>query len=241
MIFYLNRGLILEQEFAKALKKYFASMGVADLYKNYSVSVTNEHPFARLLLQQAAGSSANTEGLFPSIVVTTEMDTKPGKLVELTDCQSISLELADLDLLIGAGYMVSAKVVDNLKKVIAGRDHLYGICNTIRRSDHISIEIWADNIQLKNELYEMTRLFVAAGMRTSMDGLYQTHGLTVFDESIKGQRSNNYNLDFGVKLSGAQISFDGDYFIEQSIIDTEIVEISNDIITEVTNHVKGID
>jgi hypothetical protein len=241
MIFYLNRGLILEQKFVKALKKYYDSMGIADLYKNYSVNITNEHPFARLLLQQASGSALNTEGLFPAIIVTTEVDTKPSKLIELTECQSISLDVSDFDLLIGAGYMVSAQVVENLKKAISGRDFLYGICNTVRRSDRISIEIWADNIQLKNELYEMTRLFVATGMRAAMDDLYQANGLTVFDESIKGQRSNNYNLDFGVKLSGAQISFDGDYFIEQSIIDTEIVEISNDIITEVTNHVKGID
>jgi hypothetical protein len=241
MIFYLNRGLVLEQKIVKALKQYFSAMGIADFYKNYDVNVTNEHPFARLLLQEATGKPVNVEGIFPAIVVTTELDTKPSRLIELTDCQSIALELADFDLLEEAGYMVGAEVVANLKKAVSGRDHLYGICNTIRRSDRVSIEIWSENIQLKNELYEMTRLFVAAGMRVAMDDLYQNNGLTVFDESIKGQRSNNFNLDFGIKLSGAQISFEADYFIEQSIIDTEIVVLSNDIITEVTNHVKGIE
>jgi hypothetical protein len=37
--------------------------------------------------------------------------------------------------------------------------------------------------------------------------------LAVFDSSIMGQRSNNFNVDFGIEISGAHITFDADYII----------------------------
>ena len=77
-------------------------------------------------------------------------------------------------------------------------------------------------------------------MKQVMETAYMNHGLTVFDNTIRGQRSNNWNFDFGVKLAGAQIGFDADYFIEQSIIDTEIIEFGSETIVEVTNRVKGL-
>jgi hypothetical protein len=61
--------------------------------------------------------------------------------------------------------------------------------------------------------------------------------LVILDSSVRGQRSNNFNIDFGIELSGAHISFDADYVIEQSMIDTEAVD-TNNIIMEVVNNVR---
>lgn len=61
--------------------------------------------------------------------------------------------------------------------------------------------------------------------------------LVVFDSSVRGQRSNNFNTDFGIELSGAHITFDADYIIEQSVIDTDLVDNDN-LLLEVINHVK---
>jgi len=126
--------------------------------------------------------------------------------------------------------------------------HIYGATQFIRRRDHISIEIWAENPQLKNELYELIRLYVCGFMKDYLDHLYREYfseleegqsPLAIFDSSVKGQRSNNFNVDFGIELSGAHITFDADYIIEQSVIDTELVEINDNLLLEVINHVKG--
>jgi hypothetical protein len=55
---------------------------------------------------------------------------------------------------------------------------------------------------------------------------------------VRGQRSNNFNVDFGVDLSGALITFDADYIIEQTVIDTDLDDENIDVM-EVINHVKG--
>jgi hypothetical protein len=60
MIFFLNRGLILEQEVVKVLKKYFSIIGIPEYYKNYTITVTNEHPFARMLLSEAPEKEAES-------------------------------------------------------------------------------------------------------------------------------------------------------------------------------------
>jgi hypothetical protein len=235
MIIYLNRGLILEQEISKALKKYFKDMAIDDLYQqNYSVNVTIEHPFARLL----ENNGAKLTGLFPACVVTTETDTKPAQLDDVVSTQKIQITKSDVDAIGSMGYLVSSSVIQKLNDAIKERDYLYGIACVIRRCDHVSIEIWAENIQLKNELYELIRLFVAGGMREALATIYKEYCLTIFDKSVRGQRSNNWNFDFGVKLSGAQITFDADYAIEQTVINTELIKIDDPVYVEVIHGEK---
>jgi hypothetical protein len=235
MIFYLNRGLILEQEIVKALKNYLATAGVKEYYKNFTINVTNEHPFARLLTD----TTASKKSLFPAIVVATEEDEKPEQLTNLVEADGVTLEPEDIDLLAGRYFMMTPKKVDAIREALeVNGGKLYGVTKTIRRQDHISIEIWSENIQLKNELYELVRLFVAGWMIDYFQKLYEEYALTIFDNTVRGQRSNNYNVDFGIELAGAHIAFDADYAIEQTVIDTELVD-ANNIILEVINHAKN--
>jgi hypothetical protein len=74
-------------------------------------------------------------------------------------------------------------------------------------------------------------------MKESFEKLYEENGLAIFDDTVYGQRSNTFNLDFGVELHGAHITFNADYIIEQSVIDTELVDENIDFM-EVINHVK---
>ena len=99
-----------------------------------------------------------------------------------------------------------------------------------------------------NELYELIRLFVCGFMRDYLAKLYRDFfkepdegesPLAIFDSSVRGQRSNNFNVDFGIELFGAHITFDADYIIEQSVIDTDLAGINNGLLLEVLNHVKG--
>jgi hypothetical protein len=246
MIYYLNKGLILEQVIVKALQDYFNTMGIPEFYKGVTVNITNKHPFAQLLLNAAKGAQFNSS-LFPSIVVATESDGKPGELDNLVDANGFALEPSDFESpeiggkspLEAKDYMMmTPQKIEAIRAAVNEKGRVYGISYPIRRQDKIAIEIWAENIQLKNELYEYIRLFVCGFMKNSLEALYEENGLTIFDKTVRGQRSNNFNEDFGVVLAGALITFEADYIIEQSVIDTELVDGKIDFM-EVINHVEG--
>jgi hypothetical protein len=245
MIYFLNKGLILEQVIVRALRDYFSVSGAYDFYKNVSINITNRHPFAKLALGAIRGTKSDAS-LFPAIIVATESDGKPGELENLVDISGVKLTIEDVtpgengkSPLEEKDYMMmTPEKITAIREAIEKNGQVYGVSNFIRRSDHIAIEIWAENIQLKNELYEMIRLFVCGWMRESLEKTHGEHGLTIFDHTVNGQRSNNFNFDFGVDLSGALLTFDADYLIEQTVIDTDLVDGNIDFM-EVINHVKG--
>ncbi|MCL2556854.1 MAG: hypothetical protein FWE09_00080 [Treponema sp.] len=257
MIFFLNRGLILEQEVVRALKEYFIAIDVPGLYRNFSVSVTCEHPFARLMLSASPESEARS--LFPVVVVTTEEDSKPDQLSGLSEAAAFALEPEDLapgkdgaPSPVERRYdMIAPGMLDSLRAAMAAsaEGRLYGASRLIRRRDRISIEIWAENPQLKNEIYEIVRLFVMGHMGEALAAHYRRHfeelaegesPLAIFDGSVGGQRGGNFCADFGAPLHGARIFFDAEYAIEQAAIDTEIAGAKY-FEAEATNHVKGIE
>ncbi|GHV80180.1 hypothetical protein AGMMS49944_19710 [Spirochaetia bacterium] len=245
MIFFLNKGLILEQVIIKSIQDYFNVVGIPEFYKGFTVNVTNKHPFARLLLNSITGEKPSAS-LFPAVVVSTLEDGKPGELADLVDTSFLELMPEDVNAPEGGKspmeareyMMMTTKKLDAIRLAVAEKGHVYGISNFIRRQDRISIEIWAENIQLKNELYEAIRLFVCGWMKESLEKLYEENGFALFDNTVRGQRSNNANVDFGIELWGAYITFEADYTIEQTVIDTELVDSNIDFM-EVINHVKG--
>ena len=257
MIFFLNRGLILEQEIVNALKKYFEIIDVPVFFENFTVSVTNEHPFARMILSEAPEKDAAS--LFPVVVVATEDDSKPADLSQVVDWGGLTIEPEDIEPKNEGGksaieeryMMMTPKKMTELRAEMEARTdkRIFGATTFIRRRDHISIEIWAENPQLKNELYEIIRLFVCGFMKDYLTELYKGFfneledagqgPLVIFDSSVRGQRSNNFNTDFGIELCGAHITFDADYIIEQSVIDTALAEINDNLLLEVINHAKG--
>lgn len=232
MLYFLNRPLILEQVIAKAFSEYFTALRTQDYYRNWSINVTVEHPFSLMLPEFTYNAS-----LFPSVVISSETDDKPTELTNLVETQSLMLEKADLPLMEEAGYMVHEELLADLEKEFLNKERLYGVTYIIRRQEKISVEIWSENIQLKNELYEMCRLFIAGGIKDALREYSKKNNLAIFDNTLHGDRSGNFNYDFGIKLAGSKLSFAADYFIEQSIIDTEIKENKN-IIWEVIDNVK---
>ncbi len=231
MLYYLNKPLILEQVIVKAFREYFKALKIQDMYSNWTVNVTNEHPFALMLPNFNFQKS-----LFPVVVVTTESDTKTSELSNLVETEKLILERSDLSLLENEGYLVCDQLIQELDKEFENKDKLYGITQISRRQEQISIEIWSKNIQLKNELYEACRLFISAGLKDALKDYAKSNNLIVFDTSLDGDRSGNFNYDFGERLAGARLTFQANYYIEQSIIDSSIED--KNIIWEVTNEVK---
>lgn len=231
MIYYFNRPLILEQAVKDAFIEYFQALKASEYYKNYSINITNEHPFSLMLPDFAYNRS-----LFPSIVISTVNDNKPSELNILSETRELILLKEDLPELEKQGYMVCDEVIKELEEVFKTQNEIIGVTKIIRRQEKIAIEIWSENIQLKNELYELIRLFIAGNMRDAMTKYRDNNNLVIFDHTLEGDRSGNYNYDFGVTLVGARITFNADYFIEQSVVDTELK--NKNIIWEVKNYVK---
>lgn len=247
MVCYLNRGLILEQAICRMVHEYFDKLHLDTKYKNFHISVTLDHPFAELYLHE----SLNTGDSFPAVVISTQEDNKPSELVELPiHTQYISIDKNDLDIITntkdergksipGLCSVVDDDVLEELNKTIEKNGEAYGISFRSYHKDNINIEIWAENNQLKNEIYEQLRLYITGSFPEELAQKYSFFAPVIFDASFQGHRSNNYNFDFDVALSGAHISFDVNYCLEQILIDTDATSISGELITEVINHVKS--
>lgn len=134
--------------------------------------------------------------------------------------------------------------IDHLKSIADSRTSgetegmVYGIQIDTRRRDRVSVEIWAEQNQLKNEIYEHLRLLFSSSLERTLQELYSFFDPSIFDTSVNGERSSNYNFDFDCILCGSHITLEVDYNVSQIILDTEIENINYDLITEVINHVK---
>lgn len=231
MLLYFNRPLILEQIIKDALIEYFEALKLSSYYKKWTIHITNEHPFSLMLPSYTFNAS-----IFPSVVVSTVNDSKPATLNMLSETKELILVKEDISQLKDAGYMVADEVLEELEKAFKTKERLIGVTHIIRRQEKIAIEIWSENTQLKNELYEQVRLFIAGGIRTALSKYVKNNNLVIFDNTLQGDRSGNYNYDFGVTLFGARLTFDADYFIEQSLVDTDLR--CTNTIWEVRDYVK---
>jgi hypothetical protein len=234
-MYFLNKGLVFEEAVRDALTKYFSCLDIDKMFPNHTLNITNEHPFAQFLDNK---SNDNGASLFPAVVITSETDVHAPPGGHFHETERLILEPADVDKLIDYGYLIEPETVEKIRNEFSGRDKLYGFTHIIRRSERISIQIWAENIKLKNYLYEMIRLFITGGLHESMEEYRTKNNLVIFDETVTGQRSGTYSDAYGVTLAGANIVFDADYIIEQSFIDSELIELNKPVYVEVKHGTK---
>jgi len=228
MIIIVNKGIDVEDILVKSLQGYFASVRFSELYPVIkSVYIGLEHPFAELLDQNGR---RDMTALFPSVTVVSGSDEKPPQLAELHSFLPCTINKNDIDTIKRDGYQVAPGAITWLDTFFETNKELHGVTGTAQRRDHITFEVWAENIQLKNEIYSMLELFLSGPMKIKLE---KTYGLEMFDDTIRGQRSGNYNFDFGQTLYGGQIGFDVDYLLEQNIFDSEIIELNQTVWAEV--------
>ena len=272
MIYYLNMGFILEQALTDVIKRYIDRQQFDDVYGNFHISVVNEHPFAHMIVD----TNARAADIFPSIVITSQSDTKPSDLNHMPpQIYGVGYTSNELEELISNTKRIKTKInekgevveikkngevlkekipgfvfvsdeetINRLKEIADSRTteetegRVWGIKVDTRRRDHVSIEIWAENNQLKNELYEHLRILLSSTLESTLQELYSMFDPSIFDNSVNGERSSNYNFDFDCLLCGSHITCDIDYNVSQIILDTDIEAKKYDLIVEVMNHVK---
>lgn len=255
MIGYLNRGIIIEQAIVSLVNAYFDTLRYDRFYKNFHIKATLDHPFAKLLMNEQGLNAADS---FPVVVVSTYDEGKPVELADLRPhTQGIGLKKDHIALITnyketivdkgkekervipGLFPVVETSILEEINKTIEEKDIIYGVSVRTYRTDKISLEIWAENAQLKNEIYEQLRLFVIGNMRHILSTItYRFFDMKIDDDTVYGQRSGAYNDQFEILLYGANITFDVNYAIEQIVLNTDISNPTKDIIMEVNNLVR---
>jgi hypothetical protein len=250
----LNKGFILEQAITDLINRYFDTMRLDSFYKNFHIKATLDHPFAIALKEK----TLNAADLFPVVVVSSYDDNKPSELIDLSpQIEGLGLEQEDIDTITkytekivingkekervipGLFPIAESSILEAIKNTITKNGLIYGFSVRTYRRDRISLEIWTENAQLKNEIYEHLRLFVIGNLRIIMEKKYEFFDIKIDDDKINGQRSGTYGDIFDVILHGANITFDVNYAITQFVLDTEIKEPSGDLLLEVINHAEG--
>ena len=275
MIYYLNLGFIVEQALIDVTKTYLERLHLDSVYNNFHISVTNEHPFAHMMIED----NTRANDTFPAVVITSQNDSNPPDLANLQEITTgVKMTSQDFDDLFKTatrpktrinektgeteivhkrdgsivrenvpGYVLiyDKERIDYLKELADSRTvgeevgGIYGIKIDSRLRDNISVEIWSENDQLKDELYEHLRLFFKCSLDRLLHEKYKFFDCAIFGNQVSGERSSNYNFDFDVVLTGSHLTFSVDYNVSQIILDTEIENITTEIFWEVINHVKA--
>jgi len=249
MLVYLNRGLILEQAICDLLDEYIKTIKLEKTFANFQPHVTLQHPFSQVFLDDSAKAADH----FPAIVVSTYDDGKPPEMDGLppqtqgSAVDAVGITKDDIDTILaargdeknpvpGVPIAASPEAIETLRNILKSQKQVFGYSIRTYRQDSISIEIWAENAQVKNQIYEDVRLFVLGNLRNVLTDKYESYDLKIDDESINGQRSSAYNIDFGVVLFGACIRFEVNYAVEQILINTEFKELHREIVLKETNY-----
>lgn len=264
MIYFVNRGFILEYAIADILQRYLDKLRLDTIYSNFHVSVTTEHPFAHLIYTEDAIKANDT---FPCVVVSTQQDSCPPELDNLSDEVSmLKLDSDDwdsicattrvktrivngkeeivtknkevvLETIPGYTFTVADSVKEEIANIIKTQGFILAIQHAVRKRDTLSLEIWSDNNQLKNELYEQLRLYLSTNLEVELRNSYKLFQPAMFPTSLTGERSNNFNFDFDTMLYGSHLTLNVDYTIAQIIIDTD-AKSPSDFDWEVNNYVR---
>lgn len=230
MIVVINSGVDIEDILVKQLQDYFASLHFSELFPVIGqVHIGLEHPFASLVDENRR---RDMRSLFPSITVVSWSDEKVPQLAELHSFLPCDLVVDDLKDIESGKYQIAPTTVAWLNDYFVANETLHGVSGSTYRRDHVSLEVWSENIQLKNEIYSLLELFLNGPLKVQME---KDFNLELFDDTIQGQRSGNYNFDFGQTLYGGQISFEVEYVIQQTVFDSELIDLNKSVFTEVLN------
>lgn len=275
MIYYLNLGFVLEQALLDVTKTYFERLHLDSVYNNFHIQVTNEHPFAHMMIED----NTRAGDTFPAIVITSHSDGEVPDLTNLMEMNhGVKLTSDDFTELFETATRPKTRVneqtgeteivkkrdgtivrenvpgyvliydeerINYLKNLADSRTvgeeqgGIYGIKIDSRRRDNISVEIWCENDQLKDELYEHLNLFFSCSLDRILHEKFRMFDCAIFGNKVSGERSSNYNFDFDVMLSGSHLTFSVDYNVSQIILDTDIEKNTKEIFWEVINHVKN--
>jgi len=208
------------EEFQKHLQE---EIRFEDLYPEFgNVRVSETHPFA-YLMDQEINNVPVPVGLFPSITIVNDTDNKNAALMMQkqvhTEIEITSTALDDIKAHRNL-YIISDKdvvAIEALLERFNGKLFASGVESFIRGS--MVAEIWSENYEVKGAIYDIFRNFLIGIKKFTIQ---ENYGIIVLEDSIRGEKSGNYNFDFGHILYGGIARFDTDFTIKQYFIVTDV-------------------
>jgi hypothetical protein len=233
MRYVLNRMPDIEKILIGELKNYFSEeIRFEKVYPNFgNVRIGGTHPFAFLIDQEINGNAVPT-GLFPSVTIVNDTEQRnPETLtsVPLKDVEIGANEVTDIEANRDY-YSISNEDLNTLKDLTSGQNKIYGQgVETFRRASFVA-EIWSENPTVKNKIYDLVMGFLTGKKRIE---IHESYGVVIIESSVSGEKSGNYNFDFGKVIYGGIIRFTVDYGISQYI-----VEMDEQTIVDTIEHFK---
>ncbi len=205
----------------------FNEVRVGEIFEQFpNMRISSVHPFAYLLDQQINSVSLPAD-LFPSVTITDDSDTKDHQADMATleeDNEVVAADVATIAIDDKAVKYIIAPVALAKLRELTATGKAYATGATQRRRTSIVVEVWAQNQIVKNRIYDIVRNWFIGFGRFK---LYQELEILIDEASISGQKSGNYNFDFGYMLHGSVLRFEVVHVLEQYVVDTEIVPLAD--------------
>lgn len=232
----------VEETLRKELQLYLdESVKITELYPNQiGLNVSLVHPFEYFHAKAngAVSVQENVTNLFPSVTVLSESDNPIEEIAVNETQMSINSDLLayfkvnNLNPTDERDVIISNETIAEIETLMSGKTEIMCLGYESRKIERISIEVWADNNIVKNRLYTIVDSFLSGSGGYKLSRKYN---IDIKVDSITGNRSGNYNFDFGKTLFGGILSFDIQYLKQECIFDetTENMLKTNEIIANV--------
>ncbi len=229
MIVAVSYAPVIEEILIEKLTKYLMEdIQWANQFPNYStVRINNEYPWVPYMTNEESFTQGwldlnkVSETLFPSVTIVSSQDVKSPQL--FVDLQKTTLEkdeFAELEALVATdGYMVAPAAMTAIQTHFDTNNFLHGSTFIYQNRDTVSFDITTDDrTNIKNRLYDFCQLYLKAF--GTME-LMQEMNIHILENTVTGNRSGTYNIDFGRVLRGSSIQFSVDYVISQTFYNTD--------------------
>lgn len=190
-----------ENYMIEALQKFMVEIQFSEMYPNFgNVRVGAVHPFALLLFQEVLGQKIDLS-VFPSITIADNSESETG--MELgRDRNQFMITKEDVVNMEGhrneGTLNISDAALARLNSAIAVRPLMAE--HAVYSTQHtVNINIWAENRDITNAIYDMVMLYINFSRRELHNA-----GIDIL-EAITGNRTGDVNMDFGALLYGSNI------------------------------------
>lgn len=217
MKYIMTKIPIVEDALVSAFGAYLKELRFGEMYPYHKgVNISNDHPFEKLLDNQDGVSH-----LFPSITIVSSNDNESSGMAK--GWQATTLERGNLDGIDPKEWYLAKSALSQLQGSLDEKGFLYGLQHSTVWRDSTTFEIWTENIQVKNDIYNLVMAFLTG---PKVLELHTQYGFVIHSNTIQGQRSGYYNYDFGRVLYGGRVTLAVEYNVLQAAYDTDVSSLA---------------
>lgn len=188
----------------------------SNLFPGVNLKISTDHPFVNLMQQSVPDTGKYDTTGFPCLTV---IDTNFNKLVETPVAPETVRLLPSLIDEIKAGgrnkFIMSKQALAELEAAFEGQEFLRAEGYQTLRRTQIAMEIWTTNKVQKDKTFDLVSAYLFGPNRFSQ---HTDNEVIIEEESVTGEKSGIYNMDFGEILYGGMLRFTCAYSVGYYIV-----------------------